>query len=123
VTWHLAGLWRKELQQQRWTLLGTTLLLAFSAAVTAGAYRRDPAATQPMLIVAQMLQWFVPLVGLTQAQAMVVREYSAKTQFFVEALPLRRLGDAAGQVHVGAGDAGCNGAGSLALGGRRLGRA
>jgi len=90
VTWQLRGLWRKEWLQQRSTLLGTALVLVFWVGVRALSFRLDAAATQPMIIVAETLLWCVPLIGLTQAQAMVVREYSAKTQLFVEALPLRR---------------------------------
>jgi hypothetical protein len=87
---HLRVLVGKELRQQRWTLLGAALLLALCGFSNNFALNKDPAATQRMSVVATTLVWFVPLLALVQAQTSVVREYRAKTQLFVEALPLRR---------------------------------
>lgn len=87
---HLLTLWRRELRQQRWVLLGVAALYAVLGFGAVVGGQKDGAATTRIADLPLLLRLFVPLLALTQAQVAVVREYRLKTQLFLEALPMRR---------------------------------
>jgi hypothetical protein len=90
VIGHFIALWRKDLRQQLWVLLGLAFLYAFLGLGAWIGATKDGAATSQMSALPTVLRVFAPLLALIQAHYTVVREYRQQTQLFVEALPLRR---------------------------------
>jgi len=85
----LATLMRKELAQHRALLWVLPLALGVLGLMFWAQLRTHPSATNRLTACAQALRIFVPLAALALGQALIVREYQARTQLFLQALPLR----------------------------------
>ena len=81
---------RKELAQHAWALLGLMLLFGLVVLVEWADVVASPVATSRLEAAATSVRVFAPLAGLILGHRLVVREYYAKTQLFLEALPIRR---------------------------------
>ncbi|MFZ5896511.1 MAG: ABC transporter permease [Myxococcota bacterium] len=85
--WLLA---RKEAQQHALALLVIGVLFAAFAALRWLSVHTDDRAPSEMEAARDVIFIFTPLASLILGHRLVVREYHAKTQLFLEALPLRR---------------------------------
>jgi ABC-type transport system involved in multi-copper enzyme maturation permease subunit len=85
-----AIIWRKELAQHALAVAGMAVLLGLLGLVHWIDVHDDPMATSRLDAAGRALLMFVPIGGLILGHRLVVREYHAGTQLFLEALPMRR---------------------------------
>lgn len=78
---------RKELREHRWVLILMWLLCALSLIALLESARR---AGSPLMAYRNLVMIFGPLLALALANRLVVREYSGRTQLFLETLPMGR---------------------------------
>lgn len=78
---------RKELREHRWVLILMWLLCALSLIGLLESARRGGS---PLMAYRSLVVFYGPLLALALANRLVVREYSGRTQLFLETLPMGR---------------------------------
>lgn len=83
----MRALLNKELREHRWVLLAMLILLAVGQVV---AINNAETAGSPMVAYQKLVAIIAPLMALILVNRLVVREYSGRTQLFLETLPINR---------------------------------
>lgn len=85
-----AALFRKELSQHKWPLLGAAALVAALAGQQWAQVESSSKSTSFVAVVRRTVLLSAPALALLLGHLLVVREYQTKTQLFLEALPMKR---------------------------------
>ncbi len=86
----LRALLRKEALHERWSLAAIGTILLAVGLVRWLLTRSNDRAPSDMEGAGALISVFQPVAGLVLGHRLIVREYQAKSQLFLEALPLRR---------------------------------